>query len=125
MPRTQTNDPALRHGPYIMRFGLKSFITTGSTLAGAPAPKVNWVITSMDIVHRSAESGAVCSICVNSASWTIFGAMTGAGSYDTFSWRGELAMNNVDVIKCGVVTGTWDFNCNGYVENDWVGFPSS
>jgi hypothetical protein len=44
----------------------------------------------------------------------VFGAQTGAGQYDTFSYRGYLPLYSGDGIGILNFTGTWHFTAAGY-----------
>lgn len=125
MPRTQTNDSSPGPALNIVRLALKSSITASQLLFRNQETTEALIVTNMDIVHRSAESGATCAIGINGSTPAIFGALTGAGSYDTFSWRGYFGLAPNDYISCLVVTGTWDFNAHGYYVPYVYAFPES
>jgi hypothetical protein len=72
------------------------------------------VVTTMDMCNFGGSEGSVCAVCFGTSNNPIFGGLTGAGQYDTFSWRGELCLAQSSTLVCGVVTGSWAITASGY-----------
>lgn len=89
MPRTQTNDQNSSHARDIITFWNLNNISNGQELWSNTRADCNAIITCIDICC-SVASTATCAIGLNQSGYPFFGAQTGAGQWDTFSWRGEL-----------------------------------
>lgn len=92
MPRTQTNDPALAFRGFPTIFVASSHIVNGTVLYSGGQPGQISVVTNIDVVSVATTTSATILIGLNLNSCGIFGAQTGAGAYDTFSWRGFLPL---------------------------------
>jgi hypothetical protein len=118
MPRTATNDQAPPY--YGFPTVLWSFvnITTGQTLGENGSQGSILVITNIDVVARSTTADA--SILIGGLTNTagLFGAQTGSGNFDTFSWRGYLPLDFGSSISVIHADSGWDtIGCGFYIPN--------
>lgn len=118
MPRTQTNDAA--PAPYrgLQRLTAANINSPGGIIWQNTHVNVTIVVVTMDVVSVSGGTGANVAVGIapggGSTQIRVFGASTGSGNYDTFSWRGYLPLLYNDQLVCVNVGGTWDFTAAGY-----------
>lgn len=115
MPRTQTSDPAPEvYDRTFLRFVATSFSSSPgpvytNTRLGATA-----VVVSIDVVNITSDSGASILVWVQANTNGLFGGFTGAGQFDTFSWRGKVGLYYEDALGCLSAGGTWSIVASGY-----------
>jgi hypothetical protein len=77
------------------------------------------VVTTMDIVHVTMGSSDTAAIGMVHSGFApqvyIFGAGTGAGNFDTFSWRGELPLYSGDELIALNIANSWSWVGSGYL----------
>lgn len=118
MPRTQTNDQP--GPPYrgIQRLTALTLTSSGQIIWANGNAVTTIVVVTMDVV--SDISGTSTDIAIGiapgggSSTFRVFGAATGAGQFDTFSWRGYLPLLYNDELVAINVSGSWDFTAAGY-----------
>jgi hypothetical protein len=116
MPRTQTNDLSIGVSPNAHRFWSTSLAVGTTTLYTVSRANVNAVITSMDICNTSGGGSDQCAIQCPTSGAYIFGGQTGAGIFDTFSWRGLLVLYPGEAIRAVGATGVWYSVGSGYYQ---------
>lgn len=126
MPRTDTSDNLGSRHAGVFRLCNTVVVNTGQSLYQSNAPGVTVVVTTMDLVNIGSQgsvSSGVGLLTVNSGQvYGLFGAITGTGALDTFSWRGELALYQDDQLVSLATTGTWTVVASGYkIPTLWSG----
>lgn len=120
MPRTDTSDPITltefppwRAGPFLD-------IVTGQALFHNQRSNTAMIITTMDLGSLQSGTSTACAIGAVYASIVTFGGQTGAGQFDTFSWRGFLPLYYNEYVYCFAASGNWSFTASGY----WLPAPA-
>lgn len=118
MPRTDTSDPS--NFPVGGLYRLTAVRLTGpqGSVFANGLTGINIIVVAMDCVSEVSGTSTAIEMGVfngqNSQTYGVFGAETGAGQFDTFSWRGFLALQPLDSLSCLAATGTWSFVATGY-----------
>lgn len=125
MPRTQTNDIAPVVNGFPITFFALSAISTGTALMTNTTANTIAVVTNIDAVEVSGTSSSSILIGTTINSCGIFGAQTGSGNYDTFSWRGVLALRNGQGLVVLHADAGWNVVAGGFWVPDTYGFVGS
>lgn len=123
MPRTDTSDPpGAELGPAsnVFRLWALAGVTSTVRLYQNVHQGAFVVVTSMDLFNRGGSSGDSAFLSLYPQVVGIFGGQIGAGTSDTFSWRGHLALAAGESIQGGVITGIWDTVGSGYLSPAYV-----
>lgn len=116
MPRTQTSEQAPPVLGFPVVFWSLRGLTAGQQLFFNDSQFQMYVLTNIDVVSRDANNGDSILIGGLTNSAGLFGALTGAGLYDTFSWRGNLALPFGATLEVIAISGGgWDSIGGGYV----------
>lgn len=125
MPRQQTSDQAPTFYGFPVVLWSETNLIAGQVLAENGSQYQMIVVTSIDVVCRNAGTNSNILIGGLTNTAGLFGGATGAGLYDTFSWRGYLALPFGALLRViNTSGGGWDSIGAGFViPNPFALFP--